>query len=258
MNNCGAEPEHTLDVLSFEYPEQTDAVAKHPGGWKELTFETLGSADPVIREVSATDTDASIPGTDSETLERSFQAGRHLGLEEGRKAERAEMLAELAEAECKRKKQIVSTLQQFSERRDVYLQEIEREVVDLALGIAARILRREAQMDPLLLSGAVRAALTQLGQTTEVRVLVPISDASLWNESFAHVPNLAMRPEVVADEGMSTGECTIETRIGSVDLGLRAQLAEIEKGFFDRRQHSGDGRLSGTSMQVEKGAGRHL
>ncbi len=32
----------------------------------------------------------------------------------------------------------------------------------LALAVAARILRREAQMDPLLLTGAVRVALGQL------------------------------------------------------------------------------------------------
>jgi len=36
---------------------------------------------------------------------------------------------------------------------------VEHEVVKLALAVAARILRREAQMDPLLLTGAVRVAL---------------------------------------------------------------------------------------------------
>ena len=39
------------------------------------------------------------------------------------------------------------------EERDRYLQAVEHEVVELALAVAARILRREAQMDPLLLTG---------------------------------------------------------------------------------------------------------
>ena len=33
---------------------------------------------------------------------------------------------------------------------------------------------------------------------------------------------------------MRLGDCVIETALGSVDLGIRAQLGEIERGFFDR------------------------
>jgi flagellar assembly protein FliH len=107
-------------------------------------------------------------------------------------------------------------------------------VVELALAIAARILRREAQMDPLLLTGAVRVALGQLTGATEVRLRVPAGELDLWTESMALVPNLGVRPMVVAGEGMRVGECLIETELGTVDLGIRPQLSEIERGFFDR------------------------
>ena len=50
------------------------------------------------------------------------------------------------------------------QERDRYLHAVEHEVVKLALAVAARILRREAQMDPLLLTGAVRVALGQLSR----------------------------------------------------------------------------------------------
>jgi flagellar assembly protein FliH len=33
---------------------------------------------------------------------------------------------------------------------------------------------------------------------------------------------------------MRLGDCVVEAELGSVDLGVRAQLAEIERGFFDR------------------------
>jgi flagellar biosynthesis/type III secretory pathway protein FliH len=42
----------------------------------------------------------------------------------------------------------------FSRERDRFLLRVEHEVVELALAVSARILRREAQMDPLLLTGA--------------------------------------------------------------------------------------------------------
>ena len=36
--------------------------------------------------------------------------------------------------------------------------------------------------------------------------------------------------------GWSAGECVLETRVGTVELGVKAQLEEIEKGFFDLLQ----------------------
>ena len=104
----------------------------------------------------------------------------------------------------------------------------------LALAVAARILRREAQMDPLLLTGAVRVALGQLAGSSEVRLRVPAAEVDLWTETIALVPNLAMKPAVVAGEGMRLGDCVIESKVGTVDLGMRSQLGEIERGFFDR------------------------
>jgi flagellar assembly protein FliH len=111
---------------------------------------------------------------------------------------------------------------------------VEHEVVKLALAVAARILRREAQMDPLLLTGAVRVALGQLSGSTQVRLRVPEAEFELWTEAIALVPNLVVKPAVVVGEGMRLGDCAIETELGSVDLGIRAQLGEIERGFFDR------------------------
>ena len=45
---------------------------------------------------------------------------------------------------------------------------------------------------------------------------------------------MVVKPDAVASEGMRLGDCVIETELGSVDLGIRAQLGEIERGFFDR------------------------
>ena len=103
----------------------------------------------------------------------------------------------------------------------------------LALAIAARILRREALMDPLLLAGAVRVALGQLAGSCEVRLKVPAAELELWTEAMALVPNMSTKPVIVAEEGMRLGDCVIESKVGTVDLGVRSQLGEIERGFFD-------------------------
>lgn len=126
---------------------------------------------------------------------------------------------------------------EFQATRDGYLAQVEQEVVRLALSIATRILHREAQMDPLLLSGAVRVALGQLSDTTEVQLRVPVTQHALWSEMIELMPNLPLRPHLVADAALEAGECALETHLGSVDLGVKAQLAEIERGFFDLLEH---------------------
>lgn len=166
----------------------------------------------------------------AEETRRAFDAGCQQGL----KSEREAHAAALRSLEEQRSRQASELLNAFVQERDHYLQNVEQEVVHLALAVAARILRREAQMDPLLLTGAVRVALGQLSATTSVRLRIPADDRELWQQAIAHLPNLKIRPELVTDPSLHLGECTLETGLGSVDLGLRAQLAEIERGFFDR------------------------
>ncbi|MGA9672449.1 MAG: FliH/SctL family protein [Terracidiphilus sp.] len=170
----------------------------------------------------------------AEETRRSFETGREKGRLEGRQAEREALTAAHVSEEQRRVRQGVELIAKFAEERDRYLHLVEREVVELALAITARILRREAQMDPLLLTGAVRVALGQLSGSTQVRVKVPPADLELWKETLALLPNLRVKPEVRAGEEMRLGDCVIETELGSVDIGVRAQLGEIERGFFDR------------------------
>jgi flagellar assembly protein FliH len=179
----------------------------------------------------------------AEERRKSFEEGRERGRQEGAEAERRAQAGAHAAHDEQRRHQAARLVESFQSERDRFLHAVEHEVVKLALAVAARILRREAQMDPLLLTGAVRVALGQLADSTEVRLRVPQADLDLWTESMALVPNLAIKPLVVAGEGMRLGDCTIETGLGTVDLGIRSQLAEIERGFFDRaaglRQETG-------------------
>lgn len=174
----------------------------------------------------------------AEQLERETAAAFERGRAEEEKNHTA-LLRKTAQA-------VERSILDFATERDTYLAQVEREVVRLALSIAARILHREAQMDPLLLSGAVRVALGQLSDATEVRLRVPAAEHALWSEMIQLMPNLPLRPQLAAEERMAAGECSIETHLGSVDLGVKAQLAEIERGFFDLLERRDDAKLRAT------------
>lgn len=160
---------------------------------------------------------------------RELKSARHEALEQSRSVADREQLE--WRQQCADR--LAAALEDFRARRDEYLARVEEQVVRLALAIAERILHREAQMDPLLLAGAVRVALGQLAETTEVRLRVPPRQEEMWTEMLRLMPALPLRPEVAGDPELQDCEVTLETSLGRVDLGVAAQIAEIERGFFD-------------------------
>lgn len=123
--------------------------------------------------------------------------------------------------------------QAFVAEQNIYFARAEGELVKLALAVATRILNREANMDALLLRGAVRVALGQLQEKTVATLRVPESDLAAWQNWQVKVEGGASPITVIGDDKLETGGCRIELETGSVDLGVQAQLAEIEQGFFD-------------------------
>jgi len=223
-------------IVLLEYPQAPGAPARPDWtGWGEPEPVPVPAEPPRI-EAAASEAAlrAEFEARLARETARSFETGRERGRLEGRETERHGQAAAQAAAEQRRTRQAAELVESFVQERDRYLQLVEREVVELALGVAARILRREAQMDPLLLTGAVRVALGQLSASTQVRLLVPASELDLWTEAMGLMPNLAVKPQVEAGEEMRLGDCRMVTALGTVDLGLRAQLGEIERGFFDR------------------------
>lgn len=164
-----------------------------------------------------------------EAAANAFAAGQMEGMEEGRRLERAAHLAEDAD----RISRLAGAVEAFVAARQEIVQQFEPAVVRLALAVAARILRREAHTDPLLLSGAVRVALGQLASSAKIRLRVPAAEERLWEEWAAMLPNMGARLQVEAGEGMRLGDCIVETDLGSADLGVRAQLGEVDRTFFE-------------------------
>lgn len=221
------ERDATDRIELFEYPAHPNAVPQP--AWKGWTdSQDPNEADPPENPEAALR--AEFERRLHEEVRRAFEAGR----EQGSREERNAQAASLATLHEQQKRQLAALVENFAREGERYLHAVEHEVVRLALAVAARILRREAQMDPLLLTGAVRVALGQISASTEVRLCVPRAELALWTEAIALLTSLPVKPEVVTGDGLRTGDCILETKLGTVDLGLRAQLCEIERGFFDR------------------------
>lgn len=127
---------------------------------------------------------------------------------------------------------IAAAVGEFAVQRDDYFARVEAEVVRLALSIAAKILHREAQVDPMLVATLVRIAVEKMREGSTVTVRVGPGRAESWRACFAAQQSTA-HVAVVEDSELNGRECVLETELGSADFSLESQLKEVEKGFFD-------------------------
>lgn len=127
---------------------------------------------------------------------------------------------------------IAEAVKKFDEQREGYFGKVEAEVVQLALSIAAKILHRESQVDPMLVATLVRMAVEKMHDGSKVKVRIGAGKAASWIGYFAQWPKLA-QVEVAEDAKLSELDCMVETELGSANFGLDSQLKEVEKGFFD-------------------------
>lgn len=127
---------------------------------------------------------------------------------------------------------VANTVSKFEAERAEYFARVEAEVVQLALAIAAKILHREAQVDPMLVAALVRIATEKMRDGSSVIVRVAPRHGRQWKEYFTRHASTA-QIEIVETDGLSDHDCILETELGVTNFGLDTQLKEIENGFLD-------------------------
>lgn len=127
---------------------------------------------------------------------------------------------------------VSSLIAGFEAERSHYYARVEGEIVQLALAIAAKILHREAQVDPMLVAALVRLAVEKMRDGSSVTLRVSPGRAEAWRKHFAATPGNT-RVEVAEDSQLTDQDCVLETELGAANFGLDAQLKEVQQGFFD-------------------------
>jgi flagellar assembly protein FliH len=127
---------------------------------------------------------------------------------------------------------IRQAIELFQSAQKDYFSRVEREVVELVLAVAGKILHRETQVDPMLVAALVRVAIDKLHDGSSVTVRVPPAEAAKWRAFLQHPVNGAAI-QVVEDAQLGAADCILETELGSANFSIEAQMKEIEQGFFD-------------------------
>ncbi|MBA2355786.1 MAG: hypothetical protein H0V80_14105 [Acidobacteria bacterium] len=219
---CWAVPPDPLDHV----PINVDVWAP-AGAATSPTFGTSAGRDRVATAASApaepytptSDQQAQLADLEREAFTKGYAQGERAGLEAGGKRAEA-MLRRLAQ-----------TLEDLTLLRETMVRQTERELVQLSLAIARRILHREISVDPDLTAALAHIALERLGTTTPAVVRLHPDDYAVVMAGQL-TPISGRQVEVRADSSVSRGGCLVESEFGYINASVDAQVDEIARAVL--------------------------
>ena len=157
------------------------------------------------------------------------------GLKEGRETGRGQALDEQRNDLTAVVTTLTAACCEMNDRRREMEAGVLREVVDLALKIAARITKRQGELDPTLLERNLAESLKLVIGMHRLRIAIhPVQLATLTDA----LPRLKMEfptldhVELIEDPLIAPGGCRLLTRQGQIDATLDEQLNRIAADLF--------------------------
>ena len=163
--------------------------------------------------------DAHLAALEREAFGKGFAQGERAG---------GEAAGQRGEAMLHR---LTQTLDELTNVRAEMIRQTERQMVQLALGIARRIVQREVSLDPDLLLAMARVALERLGDTARVTVRLHPEDYAAAGAARVSAMT-SSNVTIVADARLSRGGCRVESDMGLLELGIDAQLQEVGRALL--------------------------
>ncbi len=174
---------------------------------------------PAVPPVPTAEQQAHLAALEREAFTKGYAQGERAGLEAGGKRAEA-MLRRLAQ-----------TLEELSGLRDNMVRQTERELVQLAVAIARRILQREVSVDPELTAALAHIALERIGSATPATVRLHPDDFAIVSGGHPGAW-IGRQVEVRPDPSIARGGCLLESEFGSIDASVDAQVNEIARAVL--------------------------
>ncbi|MEW6082095.1 MAG: FliH/SctL family protein [Bacillota bacterium] len=170
-----------------------------------------------------------------EALHQGYQEGFQTGYRDGiaeAEAKIAEAQGMLEDAQAKAK----SIVARAQAEAAAFLQEVRPEVLDLAVEIARRIMRREVSQCPEALLSMAEAAMEKVKAEEAVVVRVNPRDVVVVSEGKARLLEGVTGIKslhILEDDTVEPGGCIVEGNRGRVDATLESQLAMVREALLE-------------------------
>ncbi|UCF94134.1 MAG: flagellar assembly protein FliH [Desulfobacterales bacterium] len=198
----------------------------HGKDFRRISFENrkgafLGQASSVEGN-PPTPVDLDIAEIEERAFQRGFVEGQKTGFETARQ-QIATVLASLNETLC-----------QLGNVRQEITHQIEKEVVELALAIAQKILSQKIAINPEVVLGVVREALQRVEDSGPVKIKMNPRDLEALQESRIQLSDFlpdAPNARFESEASITRGGCLIETDLGDIDARIEKQLQAVQEAL---------------------------
>lgn len=165
-----------------------------------------------------------------QAYDEGYQQGYQKGIMQGRQDGLAQMQQTISQTVAKTQ-QILAAGEQEAKQMIV---DAERQIVDIALAVARKILAYEIRENPMVVLPLVKAALQKVSDQEEVVIRVSMDDFDAVLMAKKDLQTMVGREhalKIIVDNTIECGSCVIDTSYGAVDARVDTQFENIKKAL---------------------------
>lgn len=117
------------------------------------------------------------------------------------------------------------------------------EMIDLAVAIAERVIKRQAALDPQVLLANLREALVLIPRQKQIRLAIHPSQRQALSAAMPELANewpVLTSAQIVDDASLVPGGCRVFTEHGQIDADLKTQLDRVVAELLPRKASKGE------------------
>lgn len=194
---------------------------------KPRLFRPLGgeepAAEPTPMEPAANPAPVAPAAESAGDDRQAFQAGYELGREEMRS-----QIESIGESFAK-------SLEELGAFRNRLRAHYERELLELALGVARKVVQQELAERPEIWLGMIRHAVRHAVDRERITVRVPARLLAFLKDALPELRaslEEVKEFELVEDPSLGEGGCIIESRFGDIDIGVDTQFETTKRALL--------------------------
>jgi flagellar assembly protein FliH len=219
---------HYFPDIPVEEPPDTECSPSSDSGFQRIHFKNKNATcsdeaqTPGSTETPEEKKSPSIDEIKSSAFQQGFSAGEKVGFEAGTK--RVDPLINSFNQGLEQLKNI---------RREIH-QKIEKEVAQLALSIAKKVVCHEVKTTEETVVCVAREALSRVENPGKIKVKLNPADLQFIQDTKSQLSDFLDDVESIrfeAEDSIQSGGCLIETDMGDIDARIEKQLQAIEESF---------------------------
>lgn len=197
-------------------------------------------------------------GAEKAGSEIGYAKGHAEGLEAGRAEGHAAALEEATGALGKLQEAWVNAARQWDGERGEMVLEARQSLLELAVRMAEKIVRRVPRVDPAVVQHQVAEAIGHVTGPSDVKVVVHPEDVGLVEEALPGVVEAlgqVRHVSLVEDESIGRGGCVVQHGTGRIDATLDTQLRRLVETLLPEGEVRGAGDEGGDEGDARSGEG---